>query len=129
MRVADALIPMSMLYGWPVVVGVTLGCVVSNMFSPMPSILVDITLGSLANLVASVLAWKILSWRRNEFLGCSIATATLTFIVGTYLAKITGIPYRVWWFSIFIGSVISINVLGYVLILILKKIGNLKHAV
>ena len=73
-RVADALIPLSIMFGWPSVAGVTVGCVVSNVISPMPSIIVDITLGSIANSIASFLAWKVsgLKHRKNavsEFLG------------------------------------------------------------
>ena len=125
-RIADALIPLSIIFGWPVVVGVSIGCFVSNIISPMPSVLIEITLGSMANLIASTLAWKIGNLKQNrisEFLGCSIATITITFIVGTYLSMITGMPYLMWWTSIFIGSAISINVIGYILIQVLRRLG------
>lgn len=126
-RVADALIPLSIVFGWPVVFGVTLGCVVANVASPMPSIIVDITFGSIANLLASVLAWKVGNLKignkaASEFLGCLAATATTTFIVGTYLAVITQIELWVWWFGIGVGSIISINILGYILVQVLQKV-------
>ncbi|MFB0523596.1 MAG: QueT transporter family protein [Candidatus Bathyarchaeia archaeon] len=126
-RVADALIPLSIIYGWPAVIGMTVGCIISNIASPIPSIIVDITLGSIANLVASFVAWKIGSWKRrnsivNEFLGCLAATFLITFIVGTYLAILTEMELWIWWLSIWIGSAISINVLGYALVQILKKL-------
>jgi len=124
-RVADALIPSSIIFGWPTVIGVTVGCAVANMISPMPSVIVDVTLGSLANFIASFLAWKTGGWkggvRIREFLGCLAATVVITLIVGTYLAILTGMPFEVWWISIFIGSVISISVLGYLLIQVLRK--------
>jgi len=126
-RVADALIPLSMVFGWPVAVGVTVGCVIGNVVSPMPSVVTDITFGSIANLIASILAWKIGGGKRgestvNQLLGCSVATIVITFIVGTYLAMITGMELWMWWLGIGIGSVISINVLGYMIIQIVKRL-------
>ena len=128
-RVADALIPLSIIYGWPAVIGVTIGCIISNIATPLPSIIVDSTLGSIANLVASFVAWKIGGWKRrnsivNEFLGCLAATLLITFIVGTYLSILTEMELWIWWSSIWIGSAISINVLGYALVQILKKLGQ-----
>ena len=125
-RIADALIPLSIVFGWPAVVGVTVGCAVANVVSPMPSILTDITLGSLANFIAGMLAWKIGLWKPdkavNEFLGCVAATFAITFIVGTYLATLTGMELWVWWLGIGAGSVISIIVLGYPLTNVLKRL-------
>jgi uncharacterized membrane protein len=126
-RVADALIPLSIAFGWPSTVGVTIGCVVSNVVSPMPSIIADMTFGSIANLIASFLAWKIGDLKRhkgavNEFLGCSAATVVITFVVGTYLAVMTEMELWLWWLGVGIGSVISINVIGYTLIQVLKKL-------
>ena len=125
-RVADALIPLSIIFEWPVVIGVAIGCFISNFISPMPAVLAEMVLGSMANLIASILAWKIGKLKQgsiSDFLGCSVATVTITLIVGTYLAIITGMSYWIWWTSMFIGSAISINVLGYLLVRVLKKLG------
>jgi len=134
LRVADALVPLSIVFGWPVVFGVTVGCVIGNVVSPMPSIVTDITFGSIANFIASFLAWKIGCRKSgkittNEFLGCSTATIVITFIVGTYLAIITEMELWIWWLGIAIGSIFSINILGYMLIQIMKKVGLISNAV
>lgn len=126
-RIADALIPLSIVFGWPVVAGVTIGCAVANVASPMPSVLIDITFGSIVNFMASLLAWKIGCWKStskaaSEFLGCVGATAIVTVIVGTYLAILTEMELWVWWFGIGVGSVISINILGYALVQIMKRL-------
>jgi len=126
-RVADALIPLSIIFGWPVIFGVTVGCVVANVVSPMPSIIADITFGSIANFLASVLAWKVGNLKVgsravNEFLGCLAATASVTFIVGTYLAVLMQMELWVWWLGIGVGSLISINIIGYTLVQALKKV-------
>jgi len=126
-RVADALIPLSMLFGWPVTAGVTVGCVVANVASPMPSVIVDVSFGSLANFIASLLAWKIGrlklgSEMASEFLGCAAATIVITLVVGTYLAILTEMELWVWWLGIGVGSIISINILGYALIQVIKRV-------
>jgi len=129
-RVADALIPLSMLLGWPVVLGVTFGGAIANVASPMPSVLTDITFGSLANFIASLLAWRIGGWKTtktmidsaNEFFGCLAATVVVTLIVGTYLAILTEMEMWVWWLGIGVGSLVSINILGYTLIQVMKKV-------
>ena len=126
-RVADALIPLSMLFGWPVALGVTIGCAVANFASAVPSalILVDVTLGSVANLIASLLAWRIgkskaMSKSISQLLGCVAAALVVTFIVGTYLAVLTRL--WIWWLGIAIGSLISICILGFILVQIMSRI-------
>jgi uncharacterized membrane protein len=126
-RVADALIPLSIVFGWPAVIGVTLGCVISNVVSPLPSVLVDITFGAIANFFASLVAWRIgLHFRiknwLNYLVGCLAAAVIVTLVVGTYLAVITGMELWIWWFGIGVGSLISICGIGYSLLEILKRI-------
>jgi uncharacterized membrane protein len=124
-RIADALIPLSILFGWPVVCGVTIGCAIANIVSPLPSVATDITLGSVANLIASLLAWKV-SLRKpgrvGELFGCLSASVIVTFIVGTYLATITAMEYWIWWTGVGVGSIISIGILGFALVNVLRGI-------
>ena len=126
-RVADALIPLSIVFGWPVMLGVTIGAAIANFASPLPSAPIDIALGSIANLIASLLAWRIGKWkampkRVSEFLGCVVATVAVTIIVGTYLAMLTGMELWVGWLFIGAGSLISICFLGYILVQIMSRI-------
>src|SRR2546427_4620475 len=54
-RVADALLPLSVLFGLPAVIGLTLGVLVGNLFaSPFGAI--DVVGGTIANFVATLLA-------------------------------------------------------------------------
>jgi len=71
LRVADCLIALAALLGWPVVFGLTVGCVVSNVLSNMMYFLgpVDIIMGPFANFVAAGLV--LLLWRRR-LLACVI---------------------------------------------------------
>ncbi|MGQ9565478.1 MAG: QueT transporter family protein [Candidatus Bathyarchaeales archaeon] len=83
-RVADALIPLSIVLGWPAVVGVTVGCVISNVVTPMPSVLVDITFGATANFFASALAWKIGKLKHGR-----IRDAGVSFVLVAMLASLS----------------------------------------
>ena len=123
-RIADALIPLSIVFGWPAVIGVTVGCVISNVASPLPSVLVDATLGAAANFFSSLVAWRIGIWKRpfSSFLGCLIAALLVTFAVGTYLAVITEMELWVWWLGMGVGSLISICGIGYPLVEVLQRI-------
>jgi uncharacterized membrane protein len=128
-RIADALIPLSMTFGWPVVVGVAVGAAVANIVSPSPSVVVDVVFGSLANLVASFLAWRISRLKFSseiigELLGCISAILAVTLIVGTYLAILFQMDVWVWWLGIGAGSVISIGLIGFPLVQIMKRISQ-----
>jgi uncharacterized membrane protein len=132
-RVADALIPLSIVFGWPVALGVAIGCAIANFASPLQIPLADITLGSAANLIASLLAWRIGKWKAmpksiSQLLGCSAATLAVTIIVGTYLALLAGMELWVGWIFIGAGSVVSICVLGFLLVQIMSRIQPNKSA-
>lgn len=128
-RIADALIPLSMAFGWPAVAGVTVGAAVANVVSPSPSVVVDVVFGSLANLVASFLAWRISRLKFSneivgELLGSISAILAVTVIVGTYLAILFQMDVWVWWLGIGAGSVISIGLIGFPLVQIMKRISQ-----
>jgi uncharacterized membrane protein len=53
LRVADALLPLPYILGWPMAIGLFLGCAVANVFGGLGA--VDILLGSFFNLVAGLL--------------------------------------------------------------------------
>lgn len=126
-RVADALIPLSMVFGWPVALGVTIGCAIANLASPLLIPMAEITLGSAANLIASLLAWRIGKSKAvrqsvSQLLGCLAATLAVTIIVGTYIAMLTGMELWVGWLFIGAGSLISICIVGYTLVQIMRRI-------
>jgi len=128
LRIADCLIALAALLGWPVAFGVTVGCVVSNFLSNMMYFLgpVDMIMGPFANFIASGL---VLLLRRRRLLACAAGALPIGFIVGGYL----------WWFldvpevlaimpawlgmivSITISSLIAIAVIGYSLLNILGR--------
>ena len=122
-RVADALIPLSIIFGMPAALGVTLGNVVANIYGGLGYI--DIIGGSIANFLAAYVGWKIGS---KKFVG-SWLTATIaqniivSSIVGFYLAALFEVPLEIGFLGVLLGSIISMNIIGYILILTIKKSG------
>ena len=126
-RVADALIPLSILFGWPVVAGVTLGNLVANALGS-PFGIVDIVGGTVANFVASYLAMRIAYTRfgGSWLLGCTSANLVVSVIVGGYITWLAQIPLDspVWELPIvgvLLGSTVSINIAGYLLLKALER--------
>ena len=119
-RVADALLPLAILFGWPAIIGLSLGAFVANFFGGLGP--VDIIGGTLANFVASFIAWKLArnGGKPRVFLGVALEIATVTLIVGTYLSYLFGMPLQVGWFGVLLGSIVSIGILGSILLFALS---------
>ena len=119
LRVADVLIPLVVLFGWPVVGGVTIGCLVGNAYFWLGPI--DVFAGPIANFIAAV---TILLLRKHRLLACIAGALPIGIIVGGYLWLFFPPPeilafLPVWAamiVSITISSIIAIAVVGYVLL-------------
>jgi uncharacterized membrane protein len=107
-RVADVLMPLTILFGWPAILGLGIGTVVGNFAAdsltgfPSASIGIDIVGGSLVNLLAGFLAWKIAqrswgikNWNANWFVATLVETALISVVVGSYLSVVFSIPLAV----------------------------------
>ncbi len=125
LRIADCLIPLAMIFGWPAVLGVSLGCLVGNTFYWLGTI--DVILGSIANLTAAYIAILL---RRRPFLACIISSLIIGLIVGGYLwtffppPDIFGISLPEWAgmvVSITLSSLVAIAGVGYILFQTLKR--------
>ena len=120
LRVADCLIPLSALLGWPAAVGVALGAVVGNVYYFLGP--VDVVFGASANLLAGLLIWRL---RDRLFAGCIGASLVIGVVVGAYLwtfftpPDVLGLSLPVWFamiISITLSSLISVAILGYGLV-------------
>jgi uncharacterized membrane protein len=81
LRVADCLIALTVLFGWPVVGGVTFGCFVTNAYYFLGA--PDVIFGPIANLIAASL---VLLLRKRRFLACVAGALPIGLIVGAYLS-------------------------------------------
>lgn len=119
-RIADALLPLSILFGWPAVLGLTIGAFVANFFGGLGP--VDIIGGAFANFVATLAAWKIVQSRSKLRVALGVASeiAVITFIVGSYLSYLFGIPLEAGWLGVLLGSIVAIGALGSLLLFALS---------
>jgi uncharacterized membrane protein len=119
-RVVDALLPLSVIFGPPAIAGVTLGVFVGNLLgSPFGPI--DIVGGTIANLVAATLAWQVgrRRFRGSWLIAIALEIAAVTVIVGSYLVVLTSspsVPLWVGWVEFLVSEVIAIGILGYPLL-------------
>jgi uncharacterized membrane protein len=115
-RVADALLPLAILFGWPAILGLSLGAFVANIFGGLGP--VDIIGGSIANLIAGYVAWRVAAgggtWRVLAAIGLQILIVTA--IVGTYLSYILALPLGIAWFGVLLGSIVAVGLLGSLLL-------------
>lgn len=127
LRVADCLIPLAAMLGWPAVFGVSLGAFVGNAYfflGPM-----DVVFGAIANLVAATIIFKL---RRRLLPACTAGSIAIGTIVGGYLwiyfppPDIMGLNLPVWgamMASITISSIIAIAGIGHLLVRTLAASG------
>jgi len=120
-RVADALLPLAILFGWPAILGVSLGAFVANVFGGLGP--VDMIGGALANFIATLLAWRIVNSKGKKWslVGVGVEILVVTLVVGTYLSYLLAIPLPLSWLGIFLGSLTAIGVLGSILLLALSR--------
>jgi len=126
LRVSDFLIALPALFGLPVVIGVTVGCVVVNALGPIGPI--DVVFGSLANFVAAGLVMVL---RKHKLSACIVGALPIGVIVGGgylwtfYPYQPTELAFLPAWFttllSILISSLIAIAIIGYAVLQTLSR--------
>jgi hypothetical protein len=124
LRLADVLIPLTALFGWPVVVGVSIGCFVANAYSALGPI--DILFGPIANFIAAL---AILLLRKHKLLACIAGALPIGVIVGGYLWLFFPPPEVFSFLPVWAGMIVSItassflaiSVFGYALLRALNR--------
>ena len=128
LRVADCLIALSALFGLPVIFGVTLGCVLANLYAFISP--VDVALGPIANFIAATIVYTL---RKKPLLGCIFGVFPIGLIIGGgYLwwffepPEIFGLSLPAWAamaISITLSSLVALAVIGYLLMEALVRFG------
>ena len=127
LRVADCLIPLAALLGWPAILGVSLGALVGNAYFFLGP--VDVVFGAIANLVAAAMIFKL---RRRLLSACVVGSIAIGSIVGGYLwiyfppPSIMGLNQPVWAAMaviITLSSLIAVAGIGHLLVRALAASG------
>ena len=129
LRIADCLIALAALLGWPVIVGVSVGCFLTNAYYFIG--IQDLIFGSIANFVAASIVF---AFRKHRFAACVSGALPVGVIVGGYLWMFFPPPdvlnvLPVWAamiVSITISSLIVIAGFGYILLSALSRCGILE---
>lgn len=124
LRVADFMIALAALFGWPIIGGVTIGCFLTNAYYFIGA--PDVILGPIANLIA---ACFVMFLRKRRLLACIIGALPIGFIVGGYLWLFFPPPEALGtlpaWagmiVSITVSSLIAVAVIGYLVLSILSR--------
>jgi len=125
LRIADSLIPLAIIFGWPAALGVSLGCLVGNAYYWIGAL--DVTVGPVANLLA---ACTVMFLRRRPFLACLAGSLVIGLMVGGYLwtffppPEVFGLNLPEWAgmvISITLSSLIAMAGIGYTLFQTLNR--------
>ena len=124
LRVADCLLALAALFGWPVVFGVSGGAFLANAYYFLDPL--DVAFGPIANFIAASL---ILLLRNKRLLACVVGALPIGIIVGGYLWLFFPPPEILSFLpvpaamiaSITISSLIAIGVIGYILLVALSN--------
>ena len=133
-RIADVLLPLTILFGPPAIVGLGVGTVVGNFAAdsitgfPSASIGLDMVGGSLVNLLAGYAAWrigqrswKVRNWNVNWLLATIVETVLVSIVVGGYLSPVFSIPLAVSILTILAGEIVAINIGGFALLNVIGR--------
>ncbi len=126
LRVADVLLPLAALFGWPVITGATVGCLVGNAYYGLGPH--DLFLRPAANLIATTVIFYL---RKKRLLACFVGALPIGLIVGGgYLwlyfppPHIFGLTLPTWvamMISITLSSIIAITIIGYGILVTLSR--------
>lgn len=128
-RLADALLPLSMIFGLPGALGFGLGALLSNLYGTLG--LLDIIGGATANLLACILAYYFAKKGGiiYRFVGSILETIIVTIVVGGYLSVIFDVPIEISLLGVLGGSIVAINFVGFPLQEAIRKSSIYKRIV
>jgi len=110
LRVADCLIPLAALFGWPAIAGVTVGCFVGNSYVWLGT--EDVVFGTIANLIAATIVFLL---RKRQLLACTAGSLPIGVTVGSYL----------WLFFNFQVDIFGLQILPWVAMIVSVTISTL----
>ena len=119
-RVANALVGLVPLFGWPAIVGLTLGVFLGNMISPIG--IIDLA-SALPSFVGLVVVHRLR--RVSVLLGLQSYSTIISVWVAFMLNLVFRLPYLITFVYVFVGVSIATTGLGY---LLYRSLSRLKIA-
>jgi uncharacterized membrane protein len=119
-RVSESLTPLPFLLGSSSVAGLTLGCIIANMFSPVG--LPDIIFGPMLTLLAALLSWKFSFGRK--IIACVYPVLINSVGVSAYIASFYDVPYMLSMLSIAFGEFVAAVLIGYPLLRVIERVSS-----
>lgn len=116
-RISEALTPLPFLMGFPAIAGLTLGCVLANLYSPVG--LPDMIFGPWLTFFAAFLSWKFNFGKK--VVACIYPVLVNAFGVSAYVSSFYGVPYIVSVATITIGEFIAAVLVGYPLLTAIER--------
>jgi len=128
LRLADCLIPLSALFGWPLIFGVAIGCFSNAYYWLDPA---DVIIGPIVNFVAAFLIFLL---RKHRIIACVSGALTVGIPIGLYLyylytqgnpiiqqqvPEFPGLALPLWSafvLSLTISALITVAGIGYILL-------------
>lgn len=124
-RVADALLLLPFLdyFGLSAVVGLVVGCLMANILSPYG--VLDMVFGATANLAAGLAAWTLGRVGRSPWVA-AFAALIQSLVVATVIGYamlhlVFGEPLLIAFVGVFVGSIVSIGILGTTLVVFIMR--------
>ena len=119
-RISEVLAPLPFLMGFPAAAGLTIGCILANLFSPVG--IPDLVFGPILTLLAALLSWKF-SFKRKA-LACIYPVLMNAFGVSIYVSLFYDVPYLASVATIAFGEFIAAMLMGYPLLVAIEKIST-----
>ena len=116
-RISEALTPLPFLMHFPAVAGLTIGCIMANLFSPVG--LPDMIFGPLLTFCAAILSWKVNFGKK--LVACIYPVLINAFGVSAYVSSFYGVPYTMSVVTIAVGEFIAAVFVGYPLLTAIEK--------
>lgn len=113
-RISEALTLLPVLFP-QAVPGLTLGCLISNLFNPMGATVYDVVFGTLATLIAAVITWRM----RARALPPVLCNAVIVGLVLTYAYGIDMLWMNM--LTVGLGEAVVCYVLGVPMIKLLSR--------
>jgi len=128
LRLADCLIPLSALFGWPLIIGVSVGCFSNAYYWLDPA---DVIVGPVVNFVAALVIFLV---KKHRLVACVFGALTVGVPIGSYLYYLytqgnpiisqqvpvfPGLALPLWSafvLSLSISSLVTIAIIGYILL-------------